>query len=96
MSPSRLSAGMTSGSPVDATSTCSGAQPTRRAASSAMARATAIPSSPVQAFAQPLLTMTARAWPPDRVRCSRDLRLKELMDTQILETISAGIIPVHQ
>ena len=31
-----------------------------------------MPSSPVQALAQPLLTMTARAMPPARARCSRD------------------------
>ena len=31
-----------------------------------------MPSSPVQAFAQPLLTMMARATPPERVMCSRE------------------------
>ena len=37
-----------------------------------LARDLACPSSPVQAFAQPLLTMIARAVPPDRARCSRE------------------------
>ena len=36
-----------------------------------MTRALARPSSPVQAFAQPLLTMMARD-APERVRCSRE------------------------
>ncbi len=58
--------------PVDATSTCSGAHPTMDATKSAELRATARPSGPVHALAQPLLTTTARARPPLRARCSRD------------------------
>ena len=58
--------------PVDATRTCSAGQWTSRAVSAAMSRAACMPSSPVHAFAQPLLTMTARAMPPERARCSRD------------------------
>src|SRR5262249_742073 len=37
-----------------------------------MSRATCSPSSPVHAFAQPLLTMTPRTTPPDNCRCSRE------------------------
>ena len=45
--------------PVDATSACAGAHPTRLAASTAISRASAMPCGPVQALAQPLLvTMT--------------------------------------
>ena len=50
--------------PVDDTSTSDAEHPTVRAVSSAMARACARPSTPVQAFAQPLFTTTARARPP--------------------------------
>ncbi len=31
-----------------------------------------------------------------RVRCSLDLRLKELMDAQVFRTINRGIVPVQQ
>ena len=58
--------------PVDATSTCSTGQPTRRAVSAVIVLASRSPASPVQALAHPLLTTTARATPPDRERCSRD------------------------
>jgi hypothetical protein len=58
--------------PVDATSTCSGAHPTSFAVSAAISRATCRPASPVHAFAHPLLTTIARAIPPDRCRCSFD------------------------
>ena len=58
--------------PVEATSTCSGAQPSAAAASAAIRSASAMPSSPVQALAQPLLTTTARAMPP--LRCEMPLR----------------------
>jgi len=51
--------------PVDATSTSAAEQCTSRAVSAAMSRAASIPSVPVQALAHPLLTMTARATPPD-------------------------------
>ena len=53
--------------PVDATSTCSTGQPTSaRGLRRHVARDLAGPSSPVQAFAQPLLTTIARAMPPER------------------------------
>ena len=55
--------------PVEATSTSSGAQPTAAAVSAAMRRACARPSSPVQALAQPLLTTIARAVPCVCSRC---------------------------
>ena len=58
--------------PVDATSTCSTGHPATLAVSAAIARASAIPESPVHAFAHPLLTTIARAVPPDRTRCSRE------------------------
>ena len=54
--------------PVEATSTCSTGQPTRRAVSVAISRASRRPASPVQALAQPLLTTIARAVPPERAR----------------------------
>ncbi len=47
--------------PVEATSTCSGAQPSSRATSSAMRSASARPCSPVQAFALPEQMTIARA-----------------------------------
>ena len=58
--------------PVDATSTSSASQPSARAVSAAISSATLRPASPVQAFAQPLLTTIARAWPPVAARWSRD------------------------
>ena len=58
--------------PVEATSTCSGGQPTSFAVSAAISRAAAIPASPVQALAHPLLTTIARTTPPDVARCSFD------------------------
>src|SRR5687768_3201770 len=58
--------------PVDATSTSSGRQPTCSATNSIVARATCIPASPVHAFAQPLLHTIAFARPPDFSRFSRD------------------------
>ena len=47
--------------PVDATSTCSGWQPTSRAANSAMRSASSMPCSPVQALALPEQKTMARA-----------------------------------
>ena len=60
--------------PVDATSTCSASQPTRRGRRVGHRRARrAMPSSPVQALAQPLLTTIARARAAAmRARCSRE------------------------
>ncbi len=58
--------------PVDATSTCCGAQPSAAAVAATVASVVARPSAPVHAFAQPLLTMTACAWPPDETRLARD------------------------
>ena len=49
--------------PVDATSACDGAQPTRLAASTAISRASAMPCGPVQALAQPLLVTMTCAMP---------------------------------
>ena len=54
--------------PVDATSTFRDWQPTAAAVRSAIARACAMPSAPVHAFAQPLLTTTAATLPADRFR----------------------------
>ena len=51
--------------PVEATSTSSARHPSWRATNSTVARATSMPASPVQAFAQPLLQTIARARPPD-------------------------------
>ena len=75
--------------PVDATSTCSAGQPTRRAVSSAMSRATCSPSSPVHALAQPLLTMIARAAPPERARCSRDTTTGAACARLVVKTAAA-------
>ena len=75
--------------PVEATSTCSAGQPTRRAVSAAMSRATCMPASPVQAFAQPLLTMTARAGPPDRARCSRETTTGAACARLVVKTAAA-------
>jgi hypothetical protein len=47
--------------PVEATRTCSGVQPSALAVSRTMRSALANPSSPVQALAQPALTMMAAA-----------------------------------
>ncbi len=58
--------------PVEATSTSSARQPSAAATSAAMRRAFAMPSSPVQALAQPLLTTMARARP----RSARDAALE--------------------
>jgi hypothetical protein len=54
--------------PVEATSTSSAAQPSAAAVSAVMRTALAMPSSPVQALAHPLLTTTARARPLVEVR----------------------------
>ena len=75
--------------PVEATSTCSAGQSTRRAVSNAMSRATWSPSSPVHAFAQPLLTMTARAAPPERARCSRDTTTGAAIARLVVKTAAA-------
>ena len=57
----------------DATSTCSGAQPTRaRRSRRPFAGRRSSPCAPVQALAQPLLTTMARACRWRRSRCSRD------------------------
>src|SRR5258705_6308732 len=55
--------------PVEATSTCSGSQPSALATSSVIRRALASPSSPVQAFAQPLFTTMAQRVPGVTSRC---------------------------
>src|SRR5258705_7024068 len=55
--------------PVEATSTCSGSQPSALATSSVIRRALASPSSPVQAFAQPLFTTMAQPVPRVTSRC---------------------------
>jgi len=49
--------------PVEQTSTSASSTPSAPATAAAMARASAIPCSPVQALAQPLLSATARARP---------------------------------
>ncbi len=58
--------------PVDATSTCCGAQPSAAAVAATVASVVARPSAPVHALAQPLLTMTACALPPEETRLARD------------------------
>src|SRR5262252_205997 len=75
--------------PVEATRTCSGGQPTSRAASVAVFRATASPSSPVQALAQPLLTTMARATPPERDRCSRETTTGAAIALFVVKTAAA-------
>ena len=49
--------------PVEHTSTSRSSIPSAPATAAAISRASAIPCSPVQALAQPLLMATARAWP---------------------------------
>src|SRR5262245_24453137 len=75
--------------PVDATSTCSGAQPTNRAVSDAICRATFIPASPVQALAHPLFTTIARATPPDLPRWSIDTRTGAAWARLVVNTAAA-------
>src|SRR5580704_9055213 len=75
--------------PVEATSTCSAGQPTSRAVSDAMSLAAAIPSSPVQALAQPLLATIARARPPERARCSRETRTGAACALLVVKTAAA-------
>ena len=75
--------------PVDATSTCSTGQPTSRAVSAAISRATRSPSSPVQALAQPLLTTIARAVPPERARCSRETTTGAAIARLVVKTAAA-------
>ena len=58
--------------PVDATRTSVGAQPSTAAVSAAISRASARPCGPVQALAQPLLVTTARA----RLAARRQVRLR--------------------
>ncbi len=58
--------------PVDATSTSSGRHPIWRATNSTVERATAMPASPVHAFAHPLLQTIALARPPERSRFARE------------------------
>ncbi len=58
--------------PVEATKTCSGLIPRASAAVAAMARASAIPRSPLQALAFPLLATIARMGPEPR--CCRERR----------------------
>ena len=58
--------------PVDDTSTCSEGQPSAAPVSAAVARAVSSPWLPVQAFAQPLFTITARTCPREAARLARD------------------------
>ena len=75
--------------PVDATSTSSASQPSARAVSAHISRATCIPAGPVQAFAQPLLTTTARAVPPVASRCSREMRTGAAVAWLVVNTAAA-------
>jgi hypothetical protein len=75
--------------PVEATSTCSTGQPTTRAVSSAISRATFIPSLPVQAFAHPLLMTIARVEPCERARCSRDTTTGAACTRFVVKTAAA-------
>lgn len=54
--------------PVDATNTAAGSQPTALAAARVMAFACSRPSGPVQALAQPLFTTIADSRPCERSR----------------------------
>ena len=76
--------------PVEATSTCSVGQPTSRAASAAIPRATSRPSSPVHAFAQPLFTITARAVCRERARCSRETTTGAACALLVVNTAAAA------
>ena len=60
--------------PVDDTSTCSAGQPSAAPVSAAVACAVSSPWLPVQAFAQPLFTITARTCP----RAAARLRARHL------------------
>ena len=57
-------------SPVEHTSTSSVAQPSSAATAAHIAWASSTPAAPVAALAQPLLSTTAAARPPVRVRCA--------------------------
>jgi len=75
--------------PVDATRISSAAQPSVSPAVRAISRASRRPFSPVQAFAQPLLTTTARATPPERDRCSRETRTGAACARLMVKTAAA-------
>src|SRR5262245_28444870 len=76
--------------PVEATSTCSARQPTRRAVSVVMSRAICSPSSPVHALAQPLLTTMARTVPPDRPRWSIETSTGAACARLVVKTAAAA------
>ena len=76
--------------PVDATSTDDGSTPSVAAVRSAIALAWVIPSTPVQALAQPLLTTIAAAWPPDAASRLRDTRIGAAWARLVVNTAAAG------
>ena len=75
--------------PVEATSTCGGSHADARAAASAIAFACAMPSAPVQALAQPLLTTIAAARPPEAASRSRDTRTGAACARLVVNTAAA-------
>ena len=75
--------------PVDATSTSATEHRTSRAVSAAMSRAARRPSSPVQAFAHPLLTTIARTTPPLALKCSRETRIGAACARFVVNTAAA-------
>jgi len=74
--------------PVEATTTSEGAHPTTRAVAAAISRASARPSSPVAALAQPALTTTARARP--EARCSRETTTGAACAALVVKTAAAA------
>src|SRR5690606_25524059 len=76
--------------PVENGRTCSAVQPTSLATSSQLRRAFAIPCSPVPAFAQPVLTTSARTEPPLPARCSRQTRTGAAQKRLVVNTPAAA------
>jgi hypothetical protein len=79
--------------PVDAIRTWLAAQPRADATTSAEPRATAIPSGPVHAFAQPLFTRMALACPEVCARCSRETSTGAAWALFVVNTAAAVASP---
>src|SRR3954467_6218870 len=75
--------------PVEATSTSGTLQPTVDAVRAAIASACRMPSAPVHAFAHPLLTTIARAWPDDAERFRRETETGAACARLIVKTPAA-------
>ena len=75
--------------PVDATSTAAGAIASAAAVSVVISCACCMPSAPVQALAQPLLTTTAPIWPAEACRLARETRTGGACARFVVKTAAA-------